>query len=121
VYPKHVVLLEATLTSNSNQRRTEMEPVLRHLDEYLLKHKNENSCCVFLINYLDLNVISDFRNRKSHIYYFSNGKDSVNSMKIIPLQTLELKTIIPKDILHKQLYSVFNKAYNSDEEPIDLV
>jgi hypothetical protein len=117
VYPKHVVLLEATLTSDSNQRRTEMEPVSRHLGEYLLKHKNENSYCIFLTNYLNLNVISDFRSRKTHIYYSSNGKDSVNSMKIIPLQTLELKTIISKGIVYKQLYSVFDKAHNSDEEP----
>jgi hypothetical protein len=38
-------------------------------------------------------------------------------MKIIPLQTEELKTIISKRILYKKLYSTFDKAYNSDSKP----
>ncbi|MDR1926531.1 MAG: AlwI family type II restriction endonuclease [Endomicrobium sp.] len=116
-YPAHTILLEATLTNDSNQRRTEMEPVSRHLGEYLLKNKDKNSYCVFLTNYLDINVISDFRNRKTHTYYSSDGKNSVDGMKIIPLQTEELKTIISKGILYKRLYPTFDKAYNSDSKP----
>jgi|LQAB01.1.fsa_nt_gi hypothetical protein len=94
-----------------------MEPVSRHLGKYLLKNKNKSSYCVFLTNYLDINVISDFRGRKTHTYYSSDGKNSVNGMKIIPLQTRELKTIISKGILYKNLYSIFDKAYNSDSKP----
>ncbi|WP_390890831.1 AlwI family type II restriction endonuclease [Gemella morbillorum] len=30
-YPKHSLLLEATLADGNNQRRMEMEPVSRHL------------------------------------------------------------------------------------------
>jgi hypothetical protein len=117
IYPAHTVLLEATLTNDSNQRRTEMEPVSRHLGNYLLKYKNKSSYCVFLTNYLDINVISDFRGRKTHTYYSLDGKSSVDDMKIIPLQTEELKIIISKRFLYKNLYSVFEKAYNSNTKP----
>lgn len=33
-YPKHSLLLEATLADGNNRRRMEMEPVSRHLRDY---------------------------------------------------------------------------------------
>ena len=36
-------------------------------------------------------------------------------MKIIPLQTLELKSIIQNKCTYKNLYPVFEEAYNSRE------
>ena len=63
-YPKHTLLLEATLTDKTNQRRMELEPVSRHLGQHLLKTDNNNSYCIFVTTHLDINVISDFRSRK---------------------------------------------------------
>lgn len=39
-YPKHALLLEATLADGTNQRRMEMEPVLRHLEDYRIRFNN---------------------------------------------------------------------------------
>ena len=116
-YPKHTLLIEATLANGTNQRRMEMEPVSRHLGEYLLSNRNENAYCVFATTYLHVNVISDFRMRKSAPYYSSNGEDVINGMKIIPLQTTELKILLQNDIHYTQLYSIFEQAFNSNTPP----
>lgn len=63
-YPAHTLLLEATLADSTNQRRMEMEPVSRHLGNHILRTNNKHSYCLFATNYLDNNVISDFRMRK---------------------------------------------------------
>ena len=68
-YPEHTLLLEATLADSTNQRRMEMEPVSRHLGRHLIRTGNLNSYCVFATNYLDINVIADFRGRKSMPFY----------------------------------------------------
>lgn len=38
-------------------------------------------------------------------------------MKITPLETAELKTIITKKLTYKQLYVVFDEAYKSSIAP----
>lgn len=114
-YPAHCMLLEATLADGTNQRRMEMEPVSRHLGEHILKHENNNSYCVFSTTYLDRNVISDFRNRKTFSYYNKDYTKSVDGLKIIPLQTTELKTIIRNGLNYRTLYTIFDNAFNSIE------
>lgn len=116
-YPAHTLLLEATLASSTNQRRMEMEPVSRHLGEYLLSHTNEQAYCLFATTYLHINVISDFRMRKSAPYYSSDGTQSIDGMKIIPLQTSEIKTIIEKKLTYKTLYALFDVAFKAVAAP----
>ena len=116
-YPAHTLLLEATLASSTNQRRMEMEPVSRHLGEYLLSHTDEQAYCLFATTYLHVNVISDFRMRKSNPYYSVDGTRFVEGMKIIPLQTSEIKTIIEKRLTYDNLYRLFETAYNSTTAP----
>ena len=116
-YPAHTLLLEATLASSTNQRRMEMEPVSRHLGDYLLSHTDEQAYCLFATTYLHVNVISDFRMRKSNPYYSVDGTRFVEGMKIIPLQTSEIKTIIKKRLTYGNLYRMFEAAYNSTTAP----
>ncbi len=117
-YPKHTLLLEATLADGTNQRRMEMEPVSRHLGQHLIRTRSMNSYCVFATNYLNINVIADFRGRKNMPYYDPNDYEKcVEGMKIIPLQTSELKSIVSKNIKYKDLYKIFDKAYNSELKP----
>lgn len=48
-------------------------------------------------------------------YYDPNDYDKfVDGMKIIPLQTSELKSIVSKNIKYRDLYSLFDKAYKSN-------
>lgn len=113
-YPAHFLLIEATLAEGSNQRRMEMEPVSRHLGEHLLQTSNKNTYCVFSTTYLDRNVISDFRNRKTFTYYNKDFSKGITGLKIIPLQTSTIKEIIRKKLNYKRLYRLFDNAFNSN-------
>lgn len=117
-YPVHTVLLEATLADGTNQRRMEMEPVSRHLGQHLIRTGNMNSFCVFATTFLHINVLADFRGRKTMYYYDTDDYTQfINGMKIIPLQTSELKTIVSSGKTYKELYTIFEAAYNSDLPP----
>lgn len=111
-YPKHNLLLEATLADGTNQRRMEMEPVSRHLGRHLLRTRDFNNYCIFATTYLDVNVISDFKNRKNIPYYdIQNEDDFIPGMKIIPLNTSDLREIIRQGKTYRELYPVFEDAY----------
>ena len=115
-YPKHDLLIEATLTDATNQRRMEMEPVSRHLGEYLCENGKSMAYCIFITNYLNMNVISDFRMRKNQPYYGNNG-NKILGMNITPLETDLLKIIIQKNLKYKTIYSVIKDEFESCLEP----
>lgn len=116
-YPEHTLLLEVTLANKTNQRRMEMEPVSRHLGEYLLANPSKEAYCVFATTFLNINVISDFRSRKNTQYYSNDSESCVNGMKIIPCQTSEIKKFIKNGITYAQLYHLFENAYRSNVAP----
>lgn len=112
VYPAHSLLLEATLSDRTNQRRMEMEPVSRHLGNHLLRTHNLNSYCVFATNELNINVVSDFRGRKKQPYYDTADENNfIEGMKIIPLQIDDLKNIIRNQFNYAKLYQIFETAF----------
>ncbi len=114
-YPAHSLLLEATLADSTNQRRMEMEPVSRHLGNHILRTNNSNSYCVFVTNYLHINVISDFRMRKTYPYYDPQDDNHfIDGMKIIPLQTSDLRLIIMSHKFYPELYCKYESAYQKD-------
>lgn len=117
-YPEHTLLLEATLADSTNQRRMEMEPVSRHLGRHLLRTGNADSYCVFVSNYLDINVIADFRGRKTTPFYDPQDYSrSVVGMKIIPLRTAELKKIVAEGKTYRELYPMFEAAFRAELPP----
>ena len=119
-YPEHSLLLEATLADRTNQRRMEMEPVSRHLGMHLIRTGNLNSYCVFATTYLDINVTSDFRNRKSSFFYDPQDPTKyVNGMKIIPINTSVLKSVVSCQRKYRDLYAIFETAYNADLNPLE--
>jgi len=118
-YPEHVLLIEATLSDKTNQRRMEMEPVSRHLGEYILSSGDKNAYCTFISTYLHHNVISDFRNRRTYEYFSDKYENIVDGLKILPLATKELKTILEREIDYDKLYKLFELAYRSNE-PVSI-
>ena len=117
-YPAHSLLLEATLTDKTNQRRMEMEPVSRHLGNHILRTKNLQSYCVFATNELNINVVSDFRGRKNQRYYDTTDDNNfIDGMKIIPLQIDDLKMILEKKIWYEKLYPIFEVAFHTELPP----
>ena len=95
-----------------------MEPVSRHLGEYMLAHKELNSYCVFITNFLHMTVISDFRNRRKMEYYGGkNGNEVINGMMITPLENELLVTILKKGIKYPQLYKLFHELQENSLAP----
>lgn len=114
-YPAHTLLLEATLAESTNQRRMEMEPVPRHLGNHLLKTTNSCSYSLFATTYLDMNVISDFRGRKLMPFYDTKDANHyIMGMKIIPIQTSDLRSIIMTKKKYSELYPKYERAYQED-------
>lgn len=116
-YPKHSLLLEATLADGTNQRRMEMEPVSRHLGDYRIRYNNPFDYSLFVSTYLDKNVISDFRYRK--IIPYTRDEETITGMKIISIDTNSLKKIIKNKVKYKYLYEVFNKYHEMPLETED--
>ncbi|MDR1665370.1 MAG: AlwI family type II restriction endonuclease [Clostridiales bacterium] len=114
-YPAHCLLIEATLSDGANQRRMEMEPVSRHLGEYILSNGGMNAYCVFVSTFLHRNVISDFRNRRTYQYYSDKFESVVDGLKILPLATAEIRGILERGIGYERLYALFESACRSDE------
>jgi hypothetical protein len=114
-YPAHCLLLEATLAESSNQRRMEMEPVSRHLGEYILRSGDENAYCVFISTFLHPSVVGDFRSWKNRAYYGRDYVSTNEALNILPLATSEIQAILEHGIGYDRLYSIFESAYRSNE------
>ncbi|WP_282002672.1 AlwI family type II restriction endonuclease [Veillonella denticariosi] len=116
-YPKHSLLLEATLADGNNQRRMEMEPVSRHLGDYRIRSNNPFDYSLFVSTYLDKNVISDFRYRK--IIPYTRDEETITGMKIISMNTESLKKIVENKVKYNYLYEVFDKYYDMPLETVN--
>ena len=118
-YPRHSLLLEATLADGNNQRRMEMEPVSRHLGDYRIRFNNPFDYSLFVSTYLDKNVVSDFRYRK--IIPYTREEETITGMKIISMDTDSLKKIIENKINYSYLYEVFDKYHEMDLDPLQTL
>jgi len=118
VYDEHDLLIEATLTDSTSQRKAEMEPVSRHLIRNMQEYDNENSYAIFVANILNQEVLSDFRSRKNYWYKGKNDQDK-KGLKIIPLSINDIVIILQKDLKYNELYMLFENAYK-DEKINDL-
>ena len=116
-YGAHTLLIEATLSDGNNQRRMEMEPVSRHLGDYMLHHSGEEAYAMFVTTFLHINVLADFRARKHTFYYSADEASHIEGMKIIPMQTDVLKTILRRQLKYPALYAMFATAHNADMPP----
>lgn len=118
IYDEHDLLLEATLTDSTSQRKAEMEPVSRHLIRNKQEYDNETSYAVFVANILNEEVLSDFRGRRTH-WYKGKNDEVKQGLKIIPLSINDIIKILEKNLNYKQLYELFENAYN-DTKTNDL-
>lgn len=116
-YPEHKVLLEATLTESTSQRKNEMEPVSRHLMREIQENDNDSTYAVFVANILQEEVLSDFRSRR---HYEFRGKNNIKTgLKIISLSIQDIIKLIKVKVQYVELYKMFENAYR-DTETKDL-
>ena len=111
-YPRHDLLLEATLSESTGQRHMEWEPVSRHLEFHLNKTHNKYDYVVFVASQLEQRTLQTFRTMK---YYPMTVYGENIGLKIIPLDIDFIKKVIQKDKNYNELYSVFDKFYASND------
>jgi len=117
-YNDHILMIEVTLTDNTNQRRAEMESVSRHLGNILLSiednEKRKSSYGIFIAPHLDNNVLNDFRTKQ--VTYWENKTSHIKGMNILPLDTDDLVDILKSTRTYSDLknsfYELFNKNNN---------
>lgn len=110
IYEDHVLMIEVTLTDNTNQRRAEMESVSRHLGNILLsieENKREKSYGIFIAPHLDRNVLNDFRARRAT--YWENSSGYIKGMDILPIDTDDLIEILKSNKKYDELRTNFYK------------
>lgn len=111
-YPKHNLLIEATVSESTGQRSMEMEPVSRHLGEDINNTNNDNDYALFVATKLEERVILDFRSMRTRFYPKKDGS-YINGLKIIPIDSDMLIKIINKELKYKDIYNWFDTAYKS--------
>lgn len=111
-YPKHDLLIEATLSESTGQRVMEMEPVSRHLGENIKLTKNEKDYAILVAPELDERIVLDFRSMKNR-YYPKGNDEYINGLKIIPISIDILKKIIIENRDYNYIYDWFDSAYES--------
>ena len=113
-YPKHNLLIEATISESTGQRSMEMEPVSRHLGENIKLTNNKNDYALFVAPILEERVVMDFRNRKTYCYPIGNN-NYIYGLKIIPINIDILKSLLINDVKYDDIYIWFDNAYKSLE------
>lgn len=117
-YEAHTVLLEATLTKSTNQRKSEMEPVSRHMMRYLQESDSDSAYALFVAPYLSEEVLSDFRNKKTYQYRAKNGEVR-EGIHIVAMDVEDLIYLLEKEVEYPAIYQVFDEAIK-DREVNDL-
>ena len=117
-YADHTLMIEATLTESTNQRRAEMESVSRHLGNILLRISDgavrDKTFAIFIATYLNQNVLNDFRLRR--LSYWENETNYIKGMNIVPLDTDDIVCILKSNKKYMDLRDDFYKLLSVQED-----
>lgn len=111
--PKHQLLLEATLSDSTTQRRMELEPVSRHLWHVMKENKSQDDYAILVSTNIHPSVISDFRGRKS-MEMTLDDEYFVDGMKMLPISTKMIQFMLSNEMTYEQIYQILDKAHNSE-------
>lgn len=104
-----VYLLEATLMDMSNQRRNELEPVIRHATNLAIDKKPKPLQTFFIANEIDSNVSNIFR-ACSHITLRHSQKNkNIEGVDIFPLTINELIELLERKKTDVDIISILNE------------
>ena len=131
-YPPHTLLIEATLTDSTTQRSNEMEPVSRHLGNYII-HERAYTCIsndgvvrmrdqtaqsLFVATTLDRNVRNDFYGRRNIDYEndFDGAHVILDGTKIVGIDTKLLAEILRREVKYSSIYPLFESYFSSTDK-----
>ncbi|WP_024791877.1 AlwI family type II restriction endonuclease [Lebetimonas sp. JS138] len=107
------MIIEVTLTTDENQRRMELEPVIRHIGRHNFQKK---AFGVFIAPYLDPNVLVIFRAYKNLNFYDINDYSKViKGLEILPLSIDEIIYILKQNIDLNDFLDIKNSCISDKE------
>ncbi|QVK06686.1 AlwI family type II restriction endonuclease [Mycoplasma mycoides] len=108
------LLIETTLLNPNNQKRAELESVIRHSVNF---YSTYNNCqTIFIANKLDNNVLNIFRSTQFIELNTTNKmKNTVKGLNIFSFTTNELIQLLEKNIFDIDILEIINK--NLDKKP----
>ncbi|WP_439239250.1 AlwI family type II restriction endonuclease [Lonepinella sp. BR2919] len=113
IMPTHQLLIEATLSDSTSQRRMELEPVSRHLWHAIVESKCNDDYAILVSTNVHQSVISDFRGRKTMEMTFDD-KNFINGMKILPINTKMIQFMLKENMTYTDVYKILNDAHCSE-------
>jgi hypothetical protein len=111
--PKHTLLIEATLSDSTTQRRMELEPVSRHLFNTIKESDNLADYAILVSTTIHHSIISDFRGRKNQETSL-DGEFFVDGLKILPIDTNMIKSMLHNKLNYDRIYQIFEDAHQSE-------
>lgn len=116
-YKDHTLMLEVTLMDLSNQRRNELEPVIRHATNLTIDNKDKPVYTIFIANKVDYNV-SNILRLCSYINLKSTAGFEEYTENGVQISSLEIDNIIKylnMDISYEKIYEVLSQEFEYDE------
>lgn len=116
-YEDHILMLEVTLMDLNNQRRNELEPVIRHTTNLTIENSERPVYTIFVANDIDYNTSKIFRacsyvNLESSR---SNGKTK-NGINIFSMKIDEIIECLEKNINYKEINKIIYDEYKRDTQ-----
>ena len=111
--PKHSLLIEATLSDSTTQRRMELEPVSRHLYNTIKESCNLADYAILVSTTIHPSILSDFRGRKNQETSL-DGEFYVDGLKILPLDTNMIKSMLHNKLNYDSIYQILDDAHQSE-------
>lgn len=111
--PEHTLLIEATLSDSTTQRRMELEPVSRHLYNTIKESRNLADYAILVSTTIHPSILSDFRGRKNQETSL-DGEFYVDGLKILPLDTNMIKSMLHNKLNYDSIYQILDNAHQSE-------
>lgn len=108
---EYSLLIEATLMDVSNQRRAELEPVIRHSTNFKIQNQNHTDKIqtIFVANTLDTNVMNIFR-AVQHVQLNGSAQTgTIDGLSIFGLTTLDIANLLEHSKSDEHILSVLQK------------
>lgn len=112
------LLIEATLMDRNNQRRAELEPVIRHSINFTIQQEDEKAQTIFIANELDENVLNIFRGTQFIELSGTLEKGHVKGLNIFAFTTEEFIRLLELGIKDLEIIREINN--HLDNKPISI-
>lgn len=109
------LLIEATLMDTNNQKRNELEPVIRHTTNFAIEQKPKESLCIFVANDVDENVSNIFRSCSRTELKHSRQDSFVSGINIYPFSIKEIIKMMESNLKLDSLVSVLSSSVHKSD------